>query len=79
MKAIYVIEQLGGVTSAARFFGIKPPSIAEWKAKNKIPEGRIWQLRHLRPDLFGADSSVTPVGVDAPVVCDERVGDGDER
>ena len=36
----------------ARFFGITPGAVAQWPDDEPLPEGRQWQARALRPDLF---------------------------
>lgn len=38
-----IIQLLGGVTSVARFLGIKPPSVHAWQ-QDGIPEGRLIEL-----------------------------------
>lgn len=37
----------------ARFFGIGRWAVGQWPLDEPIPEGRQWQARALRPDLFG--------------------------
>lgn len=45
----------------ARQLGIKPPSISEWKARNRVPAERVLEVEkisgvsryELRPDIFG--------------------------
>lgn len=37
----------------ARKLGVERASVAEWKAKGEMPEGRVWQLIALFPDKFG--------------------------
>lgn len=37
MNANELINQLGGTTKVANLLGIKPPSVSEWRALNKIP------------------------------------------
>lgn len=41
----------------AAFFGLGKAAISAWNEDDPIPEGRQWQARALRPDLFG-DASV---------------------
>jgi hypothetical protein len=36
----------------ARLFGIGRWAVGQWPDDQPIPEGRQWQLRALRPDLF---------------------------
>lgn len=44
----------------AEFFGLGKAAISAWPEDEPIPEGRQWQLRAKRPDLF-------PVPASAPV------------
>ena len=37
----------------ARRMGVSRASVAEWKEKGALPEGRVWQLIAMRPDKFG--------------------------
>lgn len=37
----------------AAFFGLTKAAISAWNEDEEIPEGRQWQLRALRPDIFG--------------------------
>lgn len=37
----------------ARKLGVERASVAEWKAKGEMPEGRAWQLIALFPERFG--------------------------
>lgn len=61
-----VIDDLGGVTSAAKALGINNPSvIANWRTRNSVPAERVLDVekltgisRHeLRPDIFGSAPS----------------------
>ncbi|WP_418132515.1 hypothetical protein ABL849_17405 [Variovorax sp. 375MFSha3.1] len=36
-----IVTALGGTNSAARFFGVKPPSVSGWLTKNVIPDERL--------------------------------------
>lgn len=36
----------------ARFFSTTRQSVCKWRDDEPIPEGRQWQLRAMRPDLF---------------------------
>lgn len=36
----------------ARFFGIGRWAVGQWGEDDPIPEGRQWQVRARRPDLF---------------------------
>jgi len=46
-----IIDRLGGPSKVAAMFGIKPPSVCEWR-NTGIPNARLMYLRLLRPDLF---------------------------
>lgn len=37
----------------AEFFGLGKGAISAWAEDEPIPEGRQWQARAVRPDLFG--------------------------
>lgn len=56
MDAKTVIRRLGGTSAAARLCEIKPPSVSEWIAKNKIPKAQEKFLRAVRPDAFVPES-----------------------
>lgn len=51
-----VKSALGIKTDAelARFFGIGRWAVGQWSEEDPIPEGRQWQARAKRPDLFPA-------------------------
>lgn len=52
-----VKQALGIETDAdlARYLGMKNRwAVGQWAADEPIPEGRQWQLRALRPELFPA-------------------------
>jgi len=54
--AIKVIEALGDTAEVARMFGVRMPSVSDWK-KSGIPKARMMYLRAVRPDaLEGADA-----------------------
>lgn len=46
-----LIKKLGNTFAVAKMFGIKPPSVSEWK-KSGIPSARRMYLEVIRPDLF---------------------------
>lgn len=53
MDSQKLIDELGGTAAVARLFDIKPPSVSEWKRKDRgIPKARLQTLKLLRPDLF---------------------------
>jgi len=37
----------------ARFFSVTPSAVSQWPEDLPLPEIRQWQLRALRPDIFG--------------------------
>ncbi len=49
-----IIDRLGGTFAVAKLFNLAPPSVSEWKAKEKIPEARMMFLRLARPDVFSS-------------------------
>lgn len=54
-----VKRMLGLETDAelARLFGIGRWAVGQWSDDEPIPEGRQWQLRAKRPDLFPVPDS----------------------
>ncbi|KXB19094.1 helix-turn-helix domain-containing protein [Xylella fastidiosa] len=38
----------------ADFFGVSKAAVSKWPENQGMPEVRQWQLRALRPDVFGA-------------------------
>lgn len=54
MTKLAVKEALGISTDAglARFFGINRWAVGQWPDAEPIPDGRQWELRAKRPDLF---------------------------
>lgn len=57
-----VKEALGIETDAAlaRYLGIKSRwAVGLWPLDEPIPEGRQWQLRALKPDLFKTPAATT--------------------
>lgn len=59
MTKAAVKEALGFTTDAelARFFGIGRWAVGQWPENEDIPEGRQWQLRAQRPDLFPTEKA----------------------
>jgi len=43
------IKLAGSQSELARILGITRGAISQWK---NIPEGRLWQLKNLRPEWF---------------------------
>jgi DNA-binding transcriptional regulator YdaS (Cro superfamily) len=41
LNAAEIVEALDGTNAAARFFGVKPPSVSEWVKKGEIPEDKL--------------------------------------
>ena len=50
MNKQYFIQQAGSINKLAAILGINRQAITKWK--DEIPEGRVWQLRVLKPDWF---------------------------
>ncbi|RRU23605.1 hypothetical protein [Stenotrophomonas sp. 278] len=46
-------------TQLASFFGTSKQAVGRWPEDDPLPDGRQWQARALRPDLFG-DSRQLP-------------------
>lgn len=43
----------GNQAALARALKIKPQAVQQWPEGEPIPELRQWQLRAMRPDVFG--------------------------
>ena len=41
LSAPQIVDALGGTNAAARFFGVKPPSVTEWLRNGVIPEDKL--------------------------------------
>lgn len=39
--ATAIVQALGGTNKAARFFGVRPPSVSNWLEKDVIPDERL--------------------------------------
>lgn len=54
MTKAAVKKALGFTTDAelSRFFGISRWAVGQWPENEPIPEGRQWELRARRPDVF---------------------------
>lgn len=44
----------------AAFFGVTKGAVSLWPNDEAIPEGRQWQARALRPDIFGTPEAPAP-------------------
>lgn len=53
-RAVKEALELDTDADLARFFGIGRWAVGQWPDDEPIPEGRQWQLRAQRPDLFPA-------------------------
>lgn len=51
-RAVKTALNLSTDAELARFFGIGRWAVGQWGEDDPIPEGRQWQLRANRPDLF---------------------------
>jgi len=49
MEKQRAIELAGSASKLARLLGVERQSVHKWK---NIPEGRIWQLKVLKPEWF---------------------------
>jgi DNA-binding transcriptional regulator YdaS (Cro superfamily) len=54
MKTQRAIELAGGTKALAQLFGISPSAISQWG--DEVPEGRVWQLRVIKPEWFKAEA-----------------------
>lgn len=46
-----IINRLGGTCSVSRIFGIKPPSVSEWR-ENGIPKTAMMYIHLAYPDVI---------------------------
>lgn len=53
MDAKTIIDRLGGTQAVASLFGIKAPSVSQWK-HNGIPKARMQYIALARPDVMRA-------------------------
>ena len=49
-----IIDALGGTGAVARIFGIKDPSVSEWRKKERIPRPRLMFLELKYKKVFSA-------------------------
>ncbi len=47
-----VVEMLGGIKSASKFFGISSQAISQWPDNKPIPKQRQYECILLKPELF---------------------------
>ena len=48
-----LIERIGSVDIAARFFSVSRQAIYDWPEERPIPKGRLWELMARLPEVFG--------------------------
>lgn len=53
MDTKQAIEKAGSAMALAQLLGITRQAISQWG--DKVPQGRVWQLRALRPEWFTAE------------------------
>lgn len=59
MSAADIVGALQGTNAAARFFGVKPPSVTEWLRNGVIPEDKlVRRAAQLEKELPGRFSRV---------------------
>ncbi len=44
-------------TELAQFFGTSKQAVGQWPDNEPLPQGRQWQARALRPDVFGQETA----------------------
>ena len=54
-----LIEKAGSQVALARLLGVSQAAISQWKG---IPEGRLWQLKAIKPEWFVPESESTLSG-----------------
>lgn len=50
MKTSFAIEKAGTAAALASILGITPGAVSQWG--EEVPDGRVWQLKVLRPEWF---------------------------
>jgi hypothetical protein len=50
MKTQEAIDLAGSTANLAKIFGISSAAIYQWG--NELPQGRVWQLKCIRPEWF---------------------------
>ena len=50
----------GNQAALAAALGIKPQAVQQWKDNEPIPQLRQYQLREIRPDVFGSPAAEQP-------------------
>lgn len=50
-----LIGHFGSVTATARALGVRPPSVSEWKATGRVPQGRQFQAEVLTDGALRAE------------------------
>ena len=48
-----LIEKAGSQVALARLLGVSQAAISQWKG---VPEGRLWQLKAIKPEWFSVES-----------------------
>ena len=54
-----LIEKAGSQVALAKLLGVSQAAISQWKG---VPEGRLWQLKAIKPEWFMAESESTLSG-----------------
>lgn len=62
MTKAEAVQLAGSVTALAKVFGISRSAVAQWDA---IPEGRLYQLKVIRPHWFRKPKTAPKRQVDA--------------
>lgn len=47
------VKEFASPAELARKLGVERASVAEWKKKGELPEGRVWQLIAMFPSKWG--------------------------
>ena len=58
MNKEQIIKLAGSQSELARILGITRAAVNQWK---QIPEGRLWQLRTIRPQWFSNETTTFDV------------------
>ena len=46
------LEKITSLYKVAKLLGVSAPSVYKWKAKDKIPALRLYQLKEKKPEWF---------------------------
>jgi len=57
MNTQHAIDLAGSAKALADLFGITASAVSQWN--DELPDGRVWQLRVIRPAWFEPDATTS--------------------